>query len=133
MKDVMVLRELGYSAIAFNSEGIPTKGENKKFIQDTIANLQLRFTEIAFFMDNDVAGLNYTVSLSKAYNLPAITIPTGQPKDISDYIEKYGQRKTKSLLKKIISKAFNHGKQQSDFLSLANTYATNSTSTDSAQ
>lgn len=112
MKDVMVLRELGYNAIAFNSEGIPTKGENAKFVAEIIEHLQERFEHIAFFMDNDTAGKQYSAKLSRHYNIPYILIPDGEPKDISDYIFKYKRRKTKRMLNKQLKKILTHDLSQ---------------------
>jgi DNA primase len=104
MKDVMVLRELGYNAIAFNSEGIPTKGENGKFVAETIEHLKSRFEHVILFLDNDAPGKEYTKKISTKYNLKSILIPDNEPKDISDYIAKYGRRKTKRMLNKQLKK-----------------------------
>lgn len=108
MKDVMVLRELGYNAIAFNSEGIPTKGENGKFVAETIEHLKERFDNVVLFLDNDAAGKAYSIKLSKHYGIPYILIPDNEPKDISDYLSKYGRRKTKRMFNKQLKKILIH-------------------------
>lgn len=104
MKDVMVLKELGYNAIAFNSEGIPTKGENGKFVAETIEHLKERFEHVVLFLDNDKAGKEYSTKISRHYSVPYILIPDNDPKDISDYLAKYGRRKTKRMFNKQLKK-----------------------------
>lgn len=100
----MVLHELGYAATAFNSEGIPTKGENAKFIKETIEHLKTRFENIILFLDNDAPGKEYTKNISKVYNLQSMLLPDEQPKDISDYYQKYNRRKTRRTLNKLIKR-----------------------------
>lgn len=107
MKDVMVLRELGYNAIAFNSEGIPTKGDKAEFVKNTLEHLKTRFNNIVFFMDNDLPGKNYSLKLTSHYRLPHMLIPDNEPKDISDYYRKYGKRRTRRMLQKLLKKILN--------------------------
>lgn len=114
MKDVMLLKELGFAAIAFSSEGIPTKGENKKFVEEVIEQLKERFSLVLLFLDNDKPGIEYANKIGKAYNIKSICIPNDQPKDVSDYAAKYGIKKTKKMVKKLISKAAIY--EQKDFL-----------------
>lgn len=111
MKDVMLLRELGYNAIAFNSEGIPTKGENGKFVAGLFEELKLRFEKIVFFMDNDLPGKQYSLKLTSHYRIPHILIPDNEPKDISDYAKKYGLRRTKRMFNKLIKKFINESER----------------------
>lgn len=106
LKDVMVLHELGFAAIAFSSEAIPTKGENAAFVRKVIQHLQSRFETVILFMDNDVAGKEYTEKLKRTYRIDAVLIPDGFPKDISDFHKKYGRRKTRRLLNKLIKKNY---------------------------
>jgi hypothetical protein len=115
LKDTMVLHDKGYPAIAFNSEVVPTKGENVKFITDILAHLSMRFEHIITLMDNDAAGKKAKDSWKKHYKIDGILIPDGKPKDISDFIEKYKSNRASRLLKKLISKLFNNDK--ADFLS----------------
>lgn len=94
LKDVMVLYELGYTAIAPHGEGysIPNK------IIDTITD---RFNNIILFYDNDNAGRQATDKLVCKYNYPHIFTPVDSGvKDISDYIAKYGIEQTKTFLNK---------------------------------
>lgn len=100
----MLLDELGFPAIAFNSEQIPTRGENGKFVRSIIEHLRSRFDRVVFFMDNDEAGKAASIALKKEYKLPYVVTPEGEPKDISDYYAKYGKRKTRQLINKLIKK-----------------------------
>lgn len=119
LKDVMVLRELGFNAIAFNSEGIPKKdGEGKKHIQSVITDLKERFDTVITFMDNDEAGKKAKAILEEHYGLSGILIPDNFPKDISDYIKKYNRNKTLRLLKKLITKCIRQSTE--DFLNFVN-------------
>lgn len=110
MKDVMVLHEQGYNAIAFNGEGYGTSNStSSQFIESIIRQLQRRFEYVIFFMDNDAPGRKYSEKLSFKYGCPFMLLPEG-PKDISDYICKYGVRKTKKIMKKILSKQLRNAK-----------------------
>lgn len=100
----MVLHELGYPAIAFNSEGIPTKGENAKAIKETIEHLKSRFDHVVLFLDNDAPGKEYTKNISKVYNLQSMLLPDTQPKDISDFYKKYNRRKARRTLNKLVKR-----------------------------
>lgn len=114
----MVLYELGYPAIAFNSEGIPTRGESAATVEEVIEQLKERFERVILFLDNDVAGVNYSKKLSRRYDLPYIVLPDG-PKDISDHINKYNKRKTKRVLNKLISKLIVNETKSVEYLDLA--------------
>lgn len=106
LKDVMVLHEMGFPAIAFSSEGISTKGKNGDFVKEIIAHLRTRFEEIVLFLDNDEPGIKYTIRISKELDLKSITLPEKSPKDISDCVALLGMAKSKRLLKKLLSKTF---------------------------
>lgn len=114
----MVLYEQGYSAISFPTEGLPSKGESKKFVEQKINELKERFEHVFLFLDSDAPGIEYSKKISKVYGLDYITTPVGGPKDISDYIKKYGRRKTRAQIKKLIKNKFNERHQ--GFLDLAN-------------
>lgn len=110
LKDVMVLRLLGYNSIAFSGEGYGAGKEgsdSRKVVTKVIEKLAPRFKHILFFMDNDKAGLEYNAKLSDIYKLPSIAIPNKYPKDISDCIAKYGISKASRIMKRILSKKFN--------------------------
>ncbi len=110
LKDVMVLKVLGYNAIAFSGEGYGAGkegSESRRVVTQIIEKLTPRFQHIIFFMDNDKPGLEYNEKLSNIYRLKNIAIPSKYPKDISDCIRKYGVSKTQRIMKRMIAKKFN--------------------------
>lgn len=118
LKDIMVLRGLGYNAIALNGESYGTQKEDSR-LEDTqavkelkrkISILEKRFEHIIFYMNNDEAGIKANITLSKMYRKKYIHNPLGKPKDISDYIEHYGTVRTRRMLKKLLSHTFNSNK-----------------------
>lgn len=104
IKDVMVLHEMGYAAISFNSEAIATRGQSGKEIEVLFNELKTRFNEIILFLDNDTAGLEYAKKVSRRFNLRNMTIPANLPKDISDVVSKYNFKKAKKLVNKLVRK-----------------------------
>lgn len=102
MKDVMLLHELGYQAIAFNSEDISTKGENEVFIKNLILHLKTRFNRVVLFLDNDEPGIRYSKKIGAHYKLDYILLPPNTEKDISDYCRRFKKRKTRRTLNKLI-------------------------------
>ena len=85
LKDVMALYEIGYTAIAPTSE---TSFLPEKYF----AKQESRFKKIVLFMDSDEAGMKANKRLSEKWKLPYINIAVGYgAKDISDFINKYGQ------------------------------------------
>lgn len=96
MKDLLVLKTLGYNAIALGGEGnrIPAK---------ILDYLYACFTEILVFYDNDEAGINYGRKFSSEIGSEYVYIPLKyKEKDISDFISIYGIDQTRCLLKKLI-------------------------------
>lgn len=88
-KDVMVLAEMGYEAISPQSESVK--------ISDTIlTHLEAKYTNIITFFDND--GKHN----AELYNYPAIELPKGGEKDISDYARKHGLLEARYILQKLI-------------------------------
>lgn len=100
LKDVMVLYELGYHAIAPQSElsSIP------KIIMD---HLKLRFKDIIIIFDYDEGGIQGAKKLSEKYSIPYKFIPKHyydlyQIKDISDFIKEFGKESTLKMLKELL-------------------------------
>jgi len=96
LKDVMVLHELGYAAIAPNSEKVPD--------QYTVNMLKSQFKEVIVFYDSDGGftkkegkGKYIAGKTSSKYNMPFIYLDS-KYKDISDYYKAYGKTKTKNKL-----------------------------------
>lgn len=95
-KDVMVLYELKFPAIAPKSEVIK--------IDDQIINeLKTRFENVILFYDNDDAGLKAAEKLKNKYNINYIV--TDKEKDPSDFSRKYSKEK---LYEYIISELSNY-------------------------
>jgi len=78
MKDVMLLYELGYNAVAPNSE---STGIDSSVFED----LKKRFNKIVLFYDNDEAGIKASNVFSEIYNIPYMMLDPSDAKDISDY------------------------------------------------
>lgn len=101
MKDVAVLYELGFAAIAPGSEGanIPA---------DIMVDLQLRFKKSIILYDNDSAGVLNALKLSKMYNIPTLFIPEQyNSKDISDLQQLWKDKnKTKQLITDNVNQIF---------------------------
>jgi len=100
LKDVMVLHELGYNAIAPQSElsGIP------KIIMD---HLKLRFQNIIIIFDYDEGGIQGAKKLSEKYSIKQKFIPKHYLdlyciKDISDFIKEFGKEPTLEMLKELL-------------------------------
>jgi len=91
-KDVMLLHELGYSAIAPNGEGhdIPDK---------VLSILRDKFKRIVILYDRDLPGLKASRKLWRLNkDLDFLFMPRKTEKDLSDYYRKYGKIKTLKLL-----------------------------------
>ena len=105
LKDCGTLYRYGYSAIAPTSE---TTGVSI----DTITELQSRFKRVVVFYDNDGEfnpppkvngkGKQAAKKLVDQYQLEMVFIPDGDPKDISDYYHKWGDKPTKQLLELLL-------------------------------
>lgn len=104
MKDVMVLHEMGFPAIAFQSEHIASRGEKAKAAKEIIEQLKERYTHVLTLMDNDTTGKASALACKKAFDIDHIHLPDNLPKDISDHVASYGIRKSKKLMKKLISR-----------------------------
>lgn len=98
LKDVMLLDQLGYTAIAPNGEGYS--------IPDNIINeIKKNFKDIVIFYDRDYSGIINTRKLFKTYKFNFIFIPKKYKiKDISDFYKEKGLSKTVELLSNLITK-----------------------------
>jgi len=96
MKDLLILRILGYNAIALGGEGnrVPAKLLNY---------LYASFEEILIFYDNDKAGINYAQKLSSEIGAKYFYIPIEyDTKDISDFTEKFNIKQAGCLIRELI-------------------------------
>lgn len=105
LKDVMVLSELGYNAIAPQSENssIP------KIIMD---HLKLRFKRIVILFDYDEGGIQGAKKLSEKYSIPHTFIPKHyldlyQIKDVSDFIKEFGKERTDEMIRELLNENTN--------------------------
>lgn len=97
LKDVMVLYELGFNAIAPQSE-------NTVIPEDIISELKSRFKRILIFYDSDKAGYESASKLAKNFDLETIFIPKEyELKDISDYCKIYGTEITSNLVLNLVN------------------------------
>lgn len=92
LKDVMVLRTLGYNAISL-------QGEANKLLYEEYQKYSKRFSKIISLYDNDEAGEKGANYLKNTYNIPMIFIPRDSNcKDISDYVKMYGLEESRKLM-----------------------------------
>lgn len=81
LKDIMVLREMGYNAIAYASETTtPIRTKTDPIFQ--------RFKKVIILYDNDEAGVTQSTKLSAKYGIEKVYMKSA--KDISDCVEKIG-------------------------------------------
>lgn len=91
-KDVYVLDELGYNAIA-------PIGETRLIPEKIVNDLNSRFKRIVLLYDNDEAGIIGSSKIQDKTNWDNIIIPLEtKTKDVSDHIKQYGVEKTKDLM-----------------------------------
>lgn len=99
MKDVLVLRKIGYDAIAPNGEGVRIPDKIIDYLVATSNN-------ILYFNDSDEAGYNYTEKMSKETGFKSIFIPEKyKVKDISDFVKENNIVEAKELVKTLIKEA----------------------------
>lgn len=100
-KDIMLLYELGYSAVGPASE--------TNFIKpNVLKQLQERFKRIVVFYDNDIPGLREGKKWSEKFELENIYIPLEYNlKDITDFRKTKGEESTKKLLKQLLNERKN--------------------------
>ena len=97
LKDVMVLHEMGYHAVA-------PHGENHAIPNEIIYNLQKRFKRIVVLYDFDYAGRKGAEKLNNKYKFKLIFVPKEHGvKDISDYTKKHNLTKANELIKNLLN------------------------------
>lgn len=82
LKDVMVLHELGFNAIAPQSE-------TPNFDKVLIKELKTRFKKIIVWYDNDAPGVRNSILLTEKIEAEYFNIPKGMPKDPSDFLKEF--------------------------------------------
>ena len=101
LKDVMVLYEFGYTAIAPQSE-------QSNIPKSLLKNLKERFEKITVFFDYDEGGLSGAKKLAKQHSIDYIFIDKFyldiyNIKDISDFTKEMSKEKTLELLKQLFN------------------------------
>jgi hypothetical protein len=98
LKDVMVLYEMGYQAIAPQSETMNLSVE-------VFRDLKERFDKIILFYDNDETGLRRGKEISEELGIKNIIIPKDEYeiKDISDFVREKGFEEGEMLMDKLIN------------------------------
>jgi len=104
LKDVMCLYEMGYTAIAPQSE-------TTKLTVPYVDSLKQTFKEVLVFFDTDGEfnppksrpgkGKEAANNASKRYGVDMVFTNDDKCKDISDYYQKYGKAKAKKLMDKL--------------------------------
>ena len=79
LKDVMCLYELGFNAIAPQSE-------TPNFNENILADLKKRFKRIIVWYDNDDPGVRNSILLTEKIEAEYFNIPKTMPKDPSDFL-----------------------------------------------
>ena len=102
LKDIMLLHELGYTAISPGGEGqsLPAKA---------LKILRSKFKHIIVFYDRDKAGMINTRKMIKFNNdFGFIFTPDKHFKDLSDYYKQFGKDTTIEMLNKRTEYSINH-------------------------
>ena len=92
MKDLMLLHELGYTAVAPNGEGhtIPDK---------LLSHLRKKFKKVIILYDRDLPGLKAAKKLwGSNRDFDFMFTPRQTEKDLSDYYKRFGKSKTLQLI-----------------------------------
>lgn len=97
LKDVMVLYELGYTAIAPTTEAV--------FLFENYYHKQNnRFKDKVVFMDSDQTGIKMNIKYSSKFNIPYINIPEEyKSKDISDFVKNYSLEDAVKLIEYLLN------------------------------
>lgn len=108
IKDVMVLRQHGFHAIAFNGEGYGLKKDSEtwKTVSSAVTILKKRFKYVFFFPDNDNSGIEFGMQFTAVHHVSYFVL-SGKHKDISDYQKAKGIHSTFRTLKKLLSRSIN--------------------------
>lgn len=97
-KDILIFALLGYYAIAPNNEfaAIPERVMEK---------LKRRWKHIYVWFDNDESGIKGAKLFCDKFDLRMFHNPLGEPKDPSDYVQKYNLDKFRELIQNFLRNA----------------------------
>jgi len=96
MKDAVVLKKIGYEAVAPSGEGVRIPNKVMDYLISTSG-------KVVYFNDSDTAGYKYTFKLSRETGLDYIFIPKYyNVKDISDFVKEFGLKEASRLMKTLL-------------------------------
>lgn len=95
LKDVMLLHELGFPAVAPN-------GESMFIPQHLIDHLHTHFEKLIVIYDNDNAGLKGSSKLAATLEAP-FHYGYSEEKDLSDHYKRFGKESTLLLINKLLT------------------------------
>ena len=96
IKDVILLKQIGFNSIAFQSELIIP---NSDYLESIINHYQ----KVYILFDNDSTGINASNIFANEYGVIPLTIPLkSKCKDITDISKMYGIEICKQLMKKLL-------------------------------
>lgn len=97
-KDVGIIKLLGYQSVAPSSETA------YKLLYDKLPELKEKYKYIYVFHNNDNTGKEFSKKITSEQGLYYINIPDNEPKDPSDYVEKYGLEALNKIIKNKIQR-----------------------------
>jgi hypothetical protein len=119
LKDVMVLYQYGYPAIA-------PQGENVPITEEFMTLLKKRFRRVVLFYDNDEAGIKAAKKIVNKHKVENIILPVTDAKDISDYVKDFGFHNGKLIMEILLKQSEeSFMKNNSGFLEFAEELNTN--------
>jgi hypothetical protein len=92
LKDLMCLHEMGFTAIAPQSE-------TSDIPEEIIDNIRLRSKKLIILFDNDYTGIEQSKKYASKYNCRYIVLPHDNiSKDVAEYVKNHGLNKTKEII-----------------------------------
>lgn len=107
LKDVMVLRELGYDSVA-------PQAETANLYPQFVNHLRKKYDYIIVMYDNDDTGrenAKNTVDVFKG--LLRMELPKHMAKDISDFAKEYGMYEAQDIIEELVNRTIYNGNFQS--------------------
>lgn len=96
IKDVILLKQIGFNSIAFQSELIIPNS-------DYLGSIINHYQKVYILFDNDSTGINASNIFANEYGVIPLTIPLkSKCKDITDISKMYGIEICKQLMKKLL-------------------------------
>lgn len=100
LKDIMVFHELGIPAVAPQGEGQSVPAE----LFDTLDSM---FDNVIVNYDYDHTGIRAMNKIRKEHNVFCLSIKPPEPKDISDFVKKYGMEETRIFVDQVRANVYN--------------------------